>query len=115
MHLVSGSSDRLHDPLYQFPKSIARPGTLPDIFHKLRVHKNLSCASLSKLLRVSERYIRDIESGTRFSSLRYCLLCADLFGANPNWVKSKYANEAVFRYSVRLRCRLGLCSSRGVS
>lgn len=74
----------------------------------MRLYRGLSRGSLSEKFGLSERYISDIETGVRFPSLRYCLLCAGEFGANPNWVKSKYANEAIYRYSSRIRERLGV-------
>jgi len=108
MHLAYSRSKVVRSGLYQNYKHFTRVNTLPYVFRKLRVHRNLSVGSLAKKFGFSERYVRNIENGSRFASLRYCLLCAELFNANPMWVKSKWANEAVERFSVRVRERLGL-------
>jgi DNA-binding XRE family transcriptional regulator len=57
---------------------------------------------------VSEEYVSAIENGSKFPSLRFCLMCGDLFGANPGWVKSKWAKEAIERFTSRIMKRLGL-------
>jgi transcriptional regulator with XRE-family HTH domain len=108
MHLIPGGCGLLHVPLYKVTKRHSRPGTLPDFFRKMRLYRGLSRGSLSQKFGISEKYISDIETGARFPSLRYCLLCAGEFGANPGWVKSKYANEAIYRYSSRIKKRLGV-------
>jgi transcriptional regulator with XRE-family HTH domain len=74
----------------------------------MRLYRGLSRGSLGQKFGLSEKYIQDVENGTRFPSLRYCLLCGGLYGANPNWVKAKYVNEAVYRYSSRIKKRLGV-------
>ena len=108
MHLIPGGCGLLHLPLYKVGIRHSRAGSLSDFFRKMRLYRGLSRRSLAHKFGLSEKYIQDIESGTRFPSLRYCLLCAGEFGANANWVKSKYANEAIYRYSSRIRKRLGV-------
>ena len=106
MHLIPGGCGCLQIPLYKVSKRLSRPGTLPDFFRKMRLFRGLSRISLSQKFGFSERYISDVETGVRFPSLRFCLACAGEFGANPNWVKSKYASEAIYRYSDSIRKRL---------
>lgn len=108
MYLIPGGCGLLQIPLYKIGRRSSRPDSLPGIFLKLRLYRGVSRKSLGLKFNLSERYISDIETGIRFPSLRYCLLCAGEFGANPEWVKSKYANEAIYRYSDRIRKRLGL-------
>jgi transcriptional regulator with XRE-family HTH domain len=108
MHLIPGGCGLLQIPLYKVNKRLSRPGSLPDFLRKMRLYRGLSRTSLAQKFGVSERYISDVEAGVRFPSLRYCLLCAVEFGANPNWVKCKYGDEAIYRYSSRIRKRLGV-------
>ena len=108
MHLVSHGSKIGCHPFYQKRRHLARPDTLPRIFHNLRIHRNLTAAALGKKFGFSEEYVSQIESGSKFPSLNFCLKCADEFGANPSWVKTKWAKEALERFSNRLMKRLGL-------
>ena len=108
MQLVHVNRDLLHVPLYKKARSLSRPDSLSGIFHRLRIHRNLTCKSLALRFGVSEDYVSAIESGSKFPSLKFCLMCAQEFGANPNWVKSKYCNEATIRFSNRLRAKLCL-------
>ena len=108
MHLVVSRSESHRTGLYQNRRTFTRVNTLPFVFRKLRVHRNLSAAGLAKKFGFTERYVRDVENGIRFPSLRYCLLCADLFGANPGWVKTKWAHDAVERFDHRIHERLGI-------
>jgi len=108
MHLVVSHSESLRTVLYQVRRHSTRVNTLPFVFRKLRAHRNLTPSGLAKKFGFSERYVRDVENGIRFPSLRYCLLCADLFGANPGWVKTKWAHDAVERFDHRIHERLGI-------
>lgn len=108
MHIIQGGCDPLHSPLYRNCRHLSRPNSLPYTFRKLRVYRNLTKKSLARKFGFTEEYVSAIESGSKFPSLRYCLLCADLFGANPNWAKTKWAHEAIRRFSDRLMVRLGL-------
>jgi transcriptional regulator with XRE-family HTH domain len=72
------------------------------------MHKNLTKRALAEMFSVSERYVSEVENGSRFPSLRYCLKSGELYGANPMWVKTKWAKEAVNRFSERLLKRLHL-------
>jgi len=74
----------------------------------MRIHKNLTKRALAAKCSVSEDYVEGVENGSQFPSLRYCLKCAELFGANPNWVKSKWAKEMIERFKGRILKRLGL-------
>lgn len=108
MHSIPGGRASLHVPLYKNRRPLTRPGSLPSIFRSLRIHRNLTKKELAVKFGFCEEYVSGIESGRIFASLKYCLLCAGLFDANPNWVKSKWAGEAVERFSRRLDVRLGL-------
>jgi transcriptional regulator with XRE-family HTH domain len=85
---------------------LTRPDSLPYIFRKLRTHHNFTKKALAQKFGLSEDYVSQIESGSKFPSLQYCLACGDLFGANPGWVKTKWAHEAIKRFSDRLKKRL---------
>lgn len=108
MHLVKGVEDRRPTSSYHRTQALTRPNTLPYIFRKLRVHRNLTKRALAEKFSVSERYVYEVENGSRFPSLRYCLKCGQLFGANAQWVKTQWARQATERYSERLLKRLGL-------
>lgn len=87
---------------------LTRPGSLPYVFRKLRIHRNLTKRALAEKFSVSESYVLAVENGSKFPSLRYCLKAAELYGANPMWAKNKWAHEATERFSSRLSRRLGL-------
>ena len=87
---------------------LTRPDRLCSIFKALRRNRGLSKSAFAARIGFSVSYVNGVESGGRFPSLQYCFLCAEMFGANPSWVKAKYAKEAVERYSDRVRRRLGL-------
>lgn len=108
MHLIAYGPKLGRSPLYQKRRHLARPDSLPRIFHNLRIHRNLTAAALGKKFGFSEDYVSQIESGSKFPSLNFCLKCAEEFGANPGWVKSKWLKEAIERFSDRLMKRLGL-------
>ena len=108
MHVISGGGDLLHQPLYKIRCPLTRPGSLPSIFRGLRINRNLTKKGLARRFGFTEEYVSAIEAGSKFPSLRYCLLCADEFGANPSWVKTKWAHDAIRRFSDRLMVRLGL-------
>ncbi len=108
MHLVGGLEDHVFLRSYHSRRPLTRPGSLPYVFRKLRISHNLTKRALAEMFSVSERYVSDVESGSRFPSLRYCLQCGDLFGANPLWVKNQWAREAVQRFQERLFKRLSL-------
>lgn len=79
----------------------------------MRQHYNLTKRALAEKCSVSEDYVAAVEACSKFPSLKFCLLCGDLFGANPNWVKNKWANEKVCRFPRRLRMRLDLYDNGG--
>ena len=108
MHLIKGQGGHMQTSFYQNSTVLTRPDTLPYIFRKLRTHRNLTKRRIAEKFSVSEGYVRDIENGQKFPSLRYCLKCADEYGANPGWVKSKWAKEAIKRFTDRLNQKLGL-------
>jgi len=93
---------------YQNRTVLTRPDTLPYIFRKLRINRNMTKRRIAEKFSVSEGYVQAVESGQKFPSIRYCLRCANEFGANPQWVKNKYAKEALQRYTIRLNQRLGI-------
>jgi len=108
MHLTSGVRDQTFPPSYHKSQALTRPDSLPYLFRKLRIHRNLTKCRLAEKISVSESYVYQVENGLTFPSLRYCIKCGELFGANANWVKAKWANEAINRYTHRLLRRLGL-------
>jgi DNA-binding XRE family transcriptional regulator len=87
-------------------KRFARPGSLVQIFRSLRIWRSLSIDELSCLIHVQVRCLREIERGTRFPTVKYCVGCASVFGANPSWAMCKLIDERIFRYSNRLRGRV---------
>jgi transcriptional regulator with XRE-family HTH domain len=108
MHLVGGLEGRTFASSYHNRPVLTRPDSLPYVFRKLRIHRNLTKRTLAEKFSVSERYVSDVENGSRFPSLHYCLKAGELYGANPGWVKSKWSQEAIRRFSSRLLRRLGL-------
>jgi transcriptional regulator with XRE-family HTH domain len=108
MHLIAYGPKLGHSPPYQKRRHLARPDSLGRIFHNLRIHRNLTAAALAEKFGFSEDYVSAIESGSKSPSLKFCLLCGEEFGANPNWVKNKWANERIRCFSDRTKKRLGL-------
>jgi len=108
MYVVPGRLGSQRPKVCQNELTFTRPYSLPYIFSKLRIHRNLTRKALGKKFGFSEQYVMEVENGSRFPCLRYCLLCADVFGANPSWVKLKWANAATERFSSRVKERLGL-------
>jgi transcriptional regulator with XRE-family HTH domain len=108
MHLVSYGPKIGLKSFYQKQSALTRPDSLPHIFYKLRQNHNLTKRALAEKFSVSEDYVSKVERGSVFPSLDFCLKCADLFEANPGWVKMKWAREAVERFSERIKRRLGL-------
>ena len=108
MHLVSYGPKIGFKLFYRNRGQLARPDTLPHLFYKLRQNRNLTKRSLADKFGVSEEYVSAIESGSKFPSLNFSLKCAQEFEINPNYVKNKWAKEAIERYGRRLLRRLGL-------
>jgi len=108
MHLIHSQGVGQHTPFYQKHCLLTRANSLPYIFQKLRIHRNLTKKALAQKFGVSEEYISKVESGSVFPTLKFCLMCGDFFGANPNWVKNKWANERISRFSQSLRRRLDI-------
>ena len=108
MHLIAYGPKIVHPPFYRKRIALARPDSLPHLFCKLRQNHNLTKGSLAKKFGISEEYVSSIESGSKFPSLNFCLKCAREFDVNPSYVKSKWAKEAIERFSERVRKRLGL-------
>jgi DNA-binding XRE family transcriptional regulator len=108
MHLIHCQPNFQHSLFYQNETVLTRPNTLPYVFHKLRIHRNLTKASLAKKIGFTEEYVSDVEAGSIFPNLQYCLKCGNEFDFNPNWVKVKWANAVIERYSGRLKKKLGI-------
>lgn len=108
MHLIYCQPKFNHTAFYNNEAILTRQNSLPYLFRKLRIHRNLTKQALAKKLDFSEDYISRIETGSRPPSLKYSLMCAQEFGINPYYVKNKWAKEIVERFSERLRRRLGL-------
>ena len=114
MHVISSNVSPSPSRFYLKRSCFTRPGSLCSVFRKLRQHRGLTKRALAAKFGASEEYVSAIESGLKFPSLRYCLFCADMFGANPLWVKTMFAREAVSRFSSRLNGRLGLADYGGL-
>ena len=108
MHLAQGIGTHHQNPFYNKTAVLTRPDTLPYLFRKLRIHKNITRSRFAEKFSVSESYVYQVESGYRFPSLRYCLKCGDFFGANAQCVKRRWAREAVKRYQESIYKRIGL-------
>lgn len=108
MHLISCQSGSHYTGFYQNESILTRQNSLPYTFRKLRIHRNLTKAALAKKFYVTEDYVSKIESGDLPPSLKYCLQCGEEFGFNPYWIKTKWSNEIIERFSNRLKRRLGL-------
>jgi DNA-binding XRE family transcriptional regulator len=108
MHLIAYGPKLGRSPPYQKRRHLARPDSLTSIFHNLRIHRNLTAGALGKKIGFPEDYVSAVESGSKSPSLKFCLLCGEEFGANPNWVKNKWANERIGRFSDLTKKRLGL-------
>ena len=108
MHLVSYAPQIGFKPFYGNRRQLARPDSLPHLFCKLRQNHNLTKRSLADKFGVSESYVSEIENGSKFPSLNFCLECATEFDINPKYVTNRWAREAIERFSYRLNKRLGL-------
>jgi transcriptional regulator with XRE-family HTH domain len=108
MHLISIGPKLNQSKFYHKSPQLARPDSLPHLFRKLRQNHNLRKKSIAQKFGVSEDYVSKIESGSKFPSLNFCLKCAGEFDINPNYVKNKWAKEAIGRFTDRLNRRLGL-------
>ncbi len=106
MHLVGGQAVRHFTGVYHDKVIKSRVDSLPYIFHKLRIHRNLSRKSLAKKCGVSESYVYSVESGSIYPSLKFCLRCATEFDMNPNYATVKWANGRVLRFRETLLRRL---------
>jgi DNA-binding XRE family transcriptional regulator len=113
MHLVWHGPNIVHRSFYPITWVLSRVDTLPYFFRRMRQHNNLTKAALAEKFSVSEDYVSAVEEGSKFPSLKFCLLCGDLFGANPNWIKNKWANERVLRFRCRLEKALDLDDNGG--
>ena len=77
-------------------------------FKSRRRCHNLTKKALADKTYVSRDYVSHVEDGRRLPSLKFCLQCAEIFGANPEWVKRKWAREMVIGFEERLRIRLNI-------
>ena len=108
MHLVSYGPKIVYGQLYQKRSTLTRVDSLPHFFRKMRVHRNLTKGTLAAKFGFSKDYVSAVEGGSKFPSLKFCLLCGQEFGANPNWIKNKWARWATKRFTKRIRERLKL-------
>lgn len=108
MHLVFYDPRTNLKPFYQKRSVLSRPDSLAHIFHKLRQNRNLTIRALANKFCVTEGYVSKVESGSMPPSLKYSLKCGEEFGVNPYWIKNKWANEIIERFSERVKRRLGL-------
>lgn len=108
MHLVWYGQKLAPNPFYPKDQPFTRVDSLAYFIRHMRLHRNLTKRALSCICGVSEDYVSGVESGSRSPSLKFCLTCGALFGANPNWIKNKWVNEKTSRFSDLLRKRVGL-------
>lgn len=108
MHLISYEKRGISHKDYLNCLDFSRVDTLPYIFHKVRIHRNLTKAALAKKILFSQEYVQGVEDGSRFPSLKYCLACGDLFGFNPEWIKVKWLHAFMERVNKRVMSHLGL-------
>lgn len=108
MHLIAYGRKLAFRSFYHNSPVLARQDSLAYLFYRLRLHRNFTKRSLSLKFGVSEDYLSKVESGSRFPSLSFCLQCAIQFEVNPDYVKSRWVNEAVRVFSERLHKRLKL-------
>lgn len=107
MHLASSVPRSCCPSSYRNCIDFARVNTLPYVFRKLRIHRNLTKRALAEKVLVSEEYVSQVEHCSRFPSLKYCLACGEEFGFNPEWIKVKWLNAVMERVNSRLMKRLG--------
>ena len=93
---------------YHFQSPLTRPDSLPYLFRKLRIHRNLSRKAFALKMGVSEEYISWIEEGQKPPSLHFCLRCAEEFDINPQWLKLKWYKETLSRIKQNLERKLEL-------
>ena len=108
MQLIFSRMEPASPKFYFKSHRFTRPDRLCSIFKALRQNRGMTKSDFAAKIGVSVGYVESVESGRSFPSISYCFLCAGMFGANPSWVKAKYAREAIERYSDRLKGRLGL-------
>lgn len=108
MHLASYAGKLALKSVYHKRPVLAREDSLAYLFYKLRIHRNLTKRALALKFGVTEDYLSRVESGSRFPSLSFCLKCAGEFDFNPEYVKTRWVNEAVNIFEWRLRRRLNL-------
>jgi DNA-binding XRE family transcriptional regulator len=108
MHLITYAPKLGVKPVYHKRPVLARSDSLAHLFYKLRHNRNLTKRALSRKFGVSEDYLSRVENGSRFPSLSFCLKCAEEFEVNPEYIKNRWANEAIRVFSERLRRRLKL-------
>jgi len=108
MHLIHCQPEPYSSLFYHRNEILTRVNSLPYLFKKLRIHRNLTKESLSKKFNVSENYIYTIEAGIKPPSLHYSLMSAEEFGINPEWVKRKWLKEMMVVIEERLKKRLRL-------
>lgn len=106
MHLVYQEPVSQHASSYQNSAILTRPYTLAYLFRKLRINHTLNKSALAEICCVPEAYVSDVEDGSRFPSLRFCLSCASEFGVNPEWVKRMWFREFIGRFEGRVKKRL---------
>lgn len=108
MHLIAYGTKLTFRPFYHKNPVLARRNSLVYLFYRLRLHRNFTKRSLALKFGVSEDYLSRVEDGSRFPSLSFCLQCAIEFEVNSEYVKNRWAMEAVQVFSERLHRRLKL-------
>jgi transcriptional regulator with XRE-family HTH domain len=108
MHLASNREVIKHAPFYHRGVALARRNSLAYLFYKLRIDHNLTKKALGLRCGVSEEYVTRVESGSKFPSFLFCVKCSKYFEVNPEYVKNRWACEAVEEFRDRLRRRLKL-------
>jgi transcriptional regulator with XRE-family HTH domain len=106
MHLIYHGVGSHLPSVYKNQAALTRPYSLAHLFYKLRINRNLTKGRLAEKCSLPEGYIAEVEAGSRFPPLSFCLCCAHEFGANPEWVKRRWVSEMVERFKSRLNKRL---------
>ncbi len=85
-----------------------RPDSLPDLFYKIRVRKNLSQKALAERIGFSEGYVQRVERGKVYPCLNYVIRCStELEEINPEWARVKWANEKILSFRDKILSQVG--------
>lgn len=107
MHIASYKKERFNE-YYLKGVDNARSNTLGFIFMRLRIARLMTRGRASLMCGVSEKYMREFESGDRLASVKVCLKLGGEFGCNPEWVKVKWVRERMAIFEEKIKRALGV-------